>query len=175
MPKTENYIYINQKGKNDECYTEKYAVEPLLPYLEKFRDKIIWCPFDKEDSEFVKVFSENGFKVVYSHIDNGQDFYNYEPDKWDIIISNPPFTGKKQIFERALSFNKPICLLMKIDWLNDSAPSKVFKDKDLQLLLFSKRMQFKNMNKNKINYSSAYFCWNFLPKQIIINDLKKDI
>ena len=82
-------------GKNDECYTKRYAVEPLLEFLEPFRNQIIWCPFDTEESEFVKFFRENGFKVVFSHIDNGQDFFQYEPDQWDLIISNPPFTGKK--------------------------------------------------------------------------------
>ena len=54
---------------------------------------MIWCPFDKEESWFVKLISEKN-KVIYSHIDNGQDFYNYEPtEHWDCIISNPPFSG----------------------------------------------------------------------------------
>lgn len=162
---------IISSGKNDECYTYRYAVEPLLQFLDPFKDKIIWCPFDDENSEFVKVFTENGFKVVFSHIKYGQNFYNYEPQKWDIIISNPPFTGKKHIFERALSFNKPFALLMTLDWLNDSAPKKLFKDKDLQLLMFEKRMEFKRMSKIRaITFSTAYYCWNFLPKQIIISD-----
>ena len=158
------------KGNNDECWTERYAVEPLLPYLENVRNKIIWCPFDTEKSEYVKVFQENGYQVTFSHISTGQDFFNYEPDKWDILISNPPFTNKRKIFERALNFNKPFALLMTVAWLNDSAPVKIFRDKDLQLLLFEKRMTFKNMQK-KINYSSGYFCWNFLPKQIIMSKL----
>lgn len=168
-----NYLYTSN-GKNDEAWTERYAVEPLLKYLEPFRNKIIWCPFDTEESEFVKVFTSNGFNVVHSHIWNGQDFYNYEPEEWDILISNPPFTNKKQIFERALSFNKPFALLMTVAWLNDSAPAKIFKNRDLQLLLFSKRMQFKNLSANKINFSTAYYCCDFLPKQIIYEDFRKD-
>lgn len=89
-----NFMHTST-GKNDECWTERYAVEPLLKYLEPFRDKIIWCPFDTEESEFVKVFKENGYNVVFSHIWNGQDYFTYEPDKWDLLISNPPFTGKR--------------------------------------------------------------------------------
>ena len=57
---TNEYLRTS-RGKNDECYTERYAVEPLLDYLEPFKDKIIWCPFDTEKSEFVKVFRENGY------------------------------------------------------------------------------------------------------------------
>lgn len=161
------------KGNNDECYTQRYGVEPLLDFLEPYKDKIIWCPFDDETSEFVKVFQEYGYNVVYSHIRNGYDFFEYEPEKWDLMISNPPFTNKKKIFERALSFGKPFALLMTILWLNDATPVKVFRDKDLQLLLFDDRMEFKNRtNEKKINFMSAYYCWNFLPKQICLSSFK---
>jgi len=167
-----NFIHTSS-GKNDECYTQRYAVEPLLEFLEPFKNKIIWCPFDTEESEFVKVLQENNFKVVFSHIDNGQDFYNYEPEEWDLILSIPPFTGKKEIFARALSFNKPFALIMTVAWLNDRAPMKLFAEKDLQLLMFDERMTFKNQTHGKqINFSSAYYCWNFLPKQIIVRNFK---
>ena len=166
-----DYVFTSQ-GKNDGCLTPKYGVEPLLEFMPRFKNKIIWCPFDDEGSEFVKVFSENGYKIVNSHIKYGQDFYNFKPKKWDLIISNPPFTNKKKIFERAISFNKPFCLLMSLTWLNDSTPKKLFEDESLQLLLFEKRMQFKGQEKNKINFSSAYFCRYFLPKQIVIRDFK---
>ena len=164
---------LYSKGSNDECMTPDYGVVPILKYIPQ--DAIIWCPFDKEDSEFVKQIREMGNKVIATHIDNGQDFYTYEPtEHWDCIISNPPFTNKMHIFERALSFNKPFALIMSNTWLNDSAPKQLFKNKDLQLLMFDKRMKFKNNGEiqNKITFSSSYYCWNFLPKQIIMEELK---
>ncbi len=162
---SKNVLY--SKGKNDECYTPDYGVEPILKYIPK--DVIVWCPFDTKDSEFVKQISRQN-KVIYSHIEKGQDFFNYEPEEWDIIISNPPFTNKRKYFERVLSLGKPFGLLMSLTWLNDSAPKQLFKDKDLQLLMFDKRMKFKGME-NKITFSSAYFCYDFLPKQIIMKEL----
>jgi len=175
--------------KNDECFTPWYWVKPIIKYIEQFiniwrhenylwieNDLItIWCPFDKEDSEFVKQFKVAWFNVIYSHIDTWQDFFNYEPKSWDIIISNPPFTNKRKYFERALSFKKPFALIMTNTWLNDSAPKKLFKEHDLQLLMFDKRMKFKNHGvvNNKITFSSSYYCYNFLPKQIIMEDLKE--
>lgn len=164
---------LYSKGSNDECMTPDYGVVPILKYIPQ--DAIIWCPFDKEDSEFVKQIREMGNKVIATHIDNGQDFYTYEPtEHWDCIISNPPFTNKRHIFERALSFNKPFASIMSNTWLNDSAPKQLFKNKDLQLLMFDKRMKFKNNGEiqNKITFSSSYYCWNFLPKQIIMEELK---
>ena len=162
---------LYSSGSNDECMTLDYGVAPILKYLPK--DKVIWCPFDKEDSEFVRQLKQGGYNVVYSHIEKGQDFYTYEPEKWDIIVSNPPFTNKRKIFERALSFGKPFALLMSNTWLNDSAPKQLFKNKDLQLLMFDKRMKFMNNGKiqNKITFSSSYYCWSLLPKQIIMEEL----
>jgi len=90
-----------------------------------------------------------------------------------VLISNPPFTNKRKIFERALSFDKPFALLMSNTWLNDAAPKQLFSNKDLQLLMFDKRIQYtcNGTVQNKITFSSSYYCWNFLPKQIIMKNL----
>jgi hypothetical protein len=159
------------EGNNDECYTPNYGVTPILKYIPK--DAIVWCPFDTPNSEFVKQIGEKNH-VVYSHLVYGQDFLTFEPRKWDVIVSNPPFTNKRKFFERALSFNKPFALIMTNTWLNDSAPKQLFKDKDLQLLMFDKRMKFHSPDgrpNDKITFSSSYYCWNFLPKQIIMEEL----
>lgn len=169
--KSNEIMYSN--GKNDECFTPKNGVVPILEFIPE--GKTIWCPFDTIESEFVKQISKKN-KVIFSHINNGQDFFKYEPaDPWDIIISNPPFTNKRKYFERALSFNKPFALIMSNTWLNDSAPKQLFKEKELQLLMFDKRMVFiqDGVINKKITFSSSFFCWNFLPKQIVMRNLEK--
>ena len=173
MKKIDSSAVLYSGGNNDECYTPDYAVKPILEYIPK--DVTVWCPFDTEESEFVKQISKTN-PVTYSHLDKGQDFFQYQPSEWDIMISNPPFSNKKKFFEKALSFNKPFALIMTNTWLNDSTPKILFKDKDLQLLMFDKRMEFVNPNgqvNNKITFSSSYYCWNFLPKQIIMKTLNK--
>ena len=160
-------------GGNDECHTPHYAVTPILEFIPK--NAIVWCPFDKPDSEFVKQIAKTN-KVVASHISDGNDFYTYEPKDWDVIVSNPPFTNKRKIFERALSFGKPFALIMSNTWLNDSAPKQLFAEKDLQLLMFDKRIEFIQQDgkkANKITFSSSYYCYNFLPKQIVMKVLIK--
>lgn len=160
-------------GGNDECYTPAYGVEPILKYIPK--GAVVWCPFDTKDSEFVRQISKTN-KVIATHLRGGQDFFCFEPkEHWDIIVSNPPFTGKRKVFERALSFGKPFALLMTNTWLNDSAPKQLFKDKDLQLLMFEQRIQYVHDGKSmgSPTFSSSYYCYNFLPKQIIMERLNK--
>ena len=166
---------LYSKGSNDEMYTPNYAVKPILEFIKS--DWVVWCPFDMADSEFVKEISKTN-KVIFSHIESGQDFYNYEPEEhWDCIISNPPFTNKRQIFERALSFKKPMALLMSNTWLNDKYSKWVFyeADRNMELLMFDKRIKYEKPDgtvENKITFSSSYYCSDMLNKGIVIKSLE---
>lgn len=65
---------------------------------------------------------------------------------------------------------------MSNTWLNDAAPKQLFKEKQLQLLMFEERIKFKNNGvvENKITFSSSYYCYNLLPKDIIMESLFKN-
>jgi len=161
-------------SNSDEAYTPDYAVESILEYIPK--GAVVWCPFDTKDSEFVKLIQKTN-KVIYSHIDNNQDFFDYEPtEHWDMIISNPPFKNKRLFFERALEFNKPFCLLMTLVWLNDRYSKQVFinSNKQMQLLMFDKRLIFTNPDgrpNNRPNFSCGYYCVDFLPRDIVLKEI----
>lgn len=162
----------------DEQFTPKETVECLLPYIQHHKNKVIWCPFDKEESQFVKVLNKNGFTVLYSHIDYKQDFLNYEPDNWDIIISNPPYKNKRVFWERCLSFNKPFCLLMPVNTLSDSLINSTMKDKDkeFQLLIPSRRTCFFNKDyilRKSPSFKAIYYGVNIFNQQIILANMKK--
>lgn len=82
-------------SKNDEFYTPKYAVLPIMKYIPN-KSKI-WCPFDTKDSNFVKLLVDAGHTVFYTHISKGEDFFNLEPtEDYDYIISNPPYSKKNR-------------------------------------------------------------------------------
>lgn len=53
--------------------------------------------------------------------------------------------------------------------LNDSFPCRLFKDKELQLLMFDKRIQYNLLE--RIPFASSYFCHKLLPKQIVFENL----
>ena len=119
-------IKKNEFSANQECYTPK---EPILEMIDTWKrlyskEAIIWCPFDTKDSNFV-IELQKHFKVVYSHVNDGKDFFSYQPEKWDIIISNPPFQNKRLLLERVLSFNKPFWLLYGCSIFNNNGMANV--------------------------------------------------
>ena len=173
MALNKGYLTAKTDKESDETFTPRLAVLPLIKYLDK--DKIIWCPFDTEDSEFVKVFKENGFKVIYSHIDNGQNFFSYEPEeKYDIIISNPPFSIKDDILKRLYELNKPFMMLLPLPTLQGQKRFKYLKD--TQALVFDKRINYyrdkdKQEVQKGISFASIYVCKDILPKDLIFEEL----
>lgn len=176
MPNNKGYLTAKRDVASDEVYTPEYAVTPLLKYLDK--SQTIWCPFDTEDSEYVKIFQSNGLNVIYSHIDSGQDFFQYEPkEHYDVIISNPPFSIKDQVLARLDALQKPFAILLPLPALQGQARFKYLENS--QVLIFDKRICFyKNKNKDElqrgISFASVYVCKNFLPEKLIFEKLDKE-
>ena len=94
-------------SKNDEFYTPIYAIKPIEKYLKK--GSIIWCPFDTDDSLFVKYFKHQGYTVINTHILNGEDFFDIEVPQCDYIISNPPYSVKGEVLQRLFELKKTFC------------------------------------------------------------------
>ena len=88
-------------------------------------------------------FENNGNKVIYSHIDYGQNFFDYEPQKWDILASNPPFSKKDAVLRRAYELNKPFALLLPANSIQGKTRFEIFKN-DVQMLCFDQRIDFMN-------------------------------
>lgn len=162
---------------NDEFYTPKYAIEPILKYIPI--NKTIWCPFDTEDSLFVKMLKERGNIVIHSHISNGEDFFTYEPECYDIIVSNPPYSLKNEVFERLFSLNKQFAMLVGVVGLFESKKRfNMFKNNTFEIMYFDKRISyFKSYNDQKPSlnppFSSVYLCSNLLPAKIIFEEIIK--
>lgn len=175
MTINKGYLTAKTNKESDEVYTPDYAILPLKKYLEQWRqdkDFTIWCPFDKKDSRFVALFSEWGYKVIYSHIDDGENFFYYEPERYDIIISNPPFSLKDDIIKRLYELNVPYAILLPINVLQGQKRFKYMKD--VQLLTFDKRINYMDANGNimkGVAFASGYLCKEFLPKDLIIEEL----
>ena len=163
---------------NNEYYTPPYAVKPIIKYLKPH--STIWCPFDTEESNYVKMLHEAGYDVIATHIDSGGDFFKIEPPKCDYIISNPPFSLKQQVFQRLFEIGTPFAMLVGVVGLFESQTRfEMFRDNDFELMYFNKRISFfKDYADNKstfnLPFSSVYVCHHVLPKQIVFEEIRKE-
>ena len=104
---------------------------------------MIWCPFDTEDSLFVKLFRQRGYTVIATHICNGQDFFELEPPQCDYIISNPPYSLKGEVFERLFQLKIPFAMLVGVVGLFESQRRVwVFRDYGFGVLFLNPRVFF---------------------------------
>jgi len=162
---------------NDEFYTPRYAVQPILKYIPK--GSVVWCPFDTENSNFVKMLKELDYKVVFSHIEDGGDFFSSEPEAFDYIVSNPPYSIKAAVFERLFELGKPFAMLVGVVGLFESQKRfNMFKNNMFEIMYMNKRISyFKDYNdpKPSLNppFSSVYLCSKMLPQQIVFEEIYK--
>lgn len=175
MPINVGYLQAKTDKASDEVFTPEYAVIPLIKYLQG--NETIWCPFDLETSKYVQVFVKNGFKVIHSHIDEGKNFFFWEPkEHYDIIISNPPFSQKDNVLKRLDELGKPYAMLLPVPTLQGQARFPYLKD--IQYLGFDKRINYYKdplmlKTQDGVSFGSCYLCKKFLPKDLIIEELKK--
>ena len=162
---------------NDEFYTPRYAVEPILKYIPE--GSVVWCPFDTKNSNFVKMLEELQYTVIHSHIDNGEDFFTSEPEHFDYIVSNPPYSIKAAVFERLFELGKPFAMLVGVVGLFESQKRfNMFKDNQFEIMYMNKRISyFKSYEdpKPSLNppFSSVYLCSKMLPQQIVFEEIYK--
>ena len=164
-------------SKNDEFYTPIYAIEPIEKYLK--RNSTIWCPFDKEESNYVKYLKEKGHTVINTHIENGENFFLTKVPECDYIISNPPYSLKGQVLYKLFDLNIPFAMLLGVVGLFESKDRfEMFKNNEFEIMYFNKRIAyFKDYKEQKPSlnppFSSVYICKDILPKKIMFEEVNK--
>jgi hypothetical protein len=167
---SERFSLQIKRSSTDEWYTPAEAVELIVPYLKAMGYRKILCPFDKEQSEFVRVLTARGFVVTYGHIETGQDFFDLDNFvEYDAVVSNPPFSKRTEIFERLFDSGVPFAMIMNMNGLFDSKSRwRLFKDHQFELLVPRGRIHFFNEERSggSPNFQSIYVCHGMSKKQI---------
>lgn len=146
-----------KRGTFDELYTPDEAVNMIIPFIPS-HVKTIWeCTAIKE-SRIVKVLESNGYNVITSHIQDGEDFFEYEPSNYDMIITNPPYSIKDKFLQRAYELNKPFMFLLPLTTLEGIVRGKMFNENGLQVLIPNKRFNFKPDKNSSAWFHTSWFC-----------------
>ncbi len=164
-----NYI---KNPKNDELYTPSYAIPPLDPYISP--GLTIWECTDFGGSEITKHFRNRGNKVITSHLNTNQSFFEYEPsDIYSVIVSNPPYSLKNEFLKRVFELQKAFAFLLPIATLETATRQKLFKENEIQLLIPDIRINYMK-DKDQIYFGTCWFTYGLnLPKQLNFCEIDK--
>jgi hypothetical protein len=138
--------------------TPESAWEAIDKYIPK--DKIVWDPFygNGQSGQILKKFSK---EVIHTNT----DFFT--SNEGEIIISNPPYSLKKEVLIRLKEIDKPFILIMPSSTLITTYCRNLFKN-DIQIIIPRKRIQFIKVDKdtkkaveqsNHCNFDCFYFCY----------------
>lgn len=159
-------------NKQDEYWTPRYAVEPIVDYLKP--GSRIWCPFDTEGSQYVNTFIDHGFHVVYGHIEDGHDFFEEEVPECDYIISNPPYSLKVPVFKKLYEIGKPFAMLINYQGIFDSDEKfDIFKNHEVQIMFLRPRVNYivNGEEQKGVPFQSVYLCDKILDRQIVFKKI----
>jgi hypothetical protein len=162
----------SQEGKINDYATPKSAWNSIIDYLPK--NKICYEPFYL-DGGSGKILKDLGINVIHKPI----DFYE-NGEKFDYILTNPPFQNCKKLFSHLEKLDKPFILLIPTLKLHTNYISDTFGDKNLQLIIPRRRIHYIKYENGKpvpdwkplTPFDSIFYCYKMnLPKDIIF--LKK--
>ena len=153
--------------KHDDYMTPRSAWEAISHFIPT--DKVIWEAF-YGDGTSGNDLSDMGFRVIHEPI----DFFTN--DLGDIVVSNPPFSKKKEILTRLKELNKPFILILPVPTITTQYVRMLFQDERIQIIIPRRRIHFeKHINgerpvnwKNSCYFDCFYYCWKMnLPKDIV--------
>lgn len=161
---------LMQQGHTSEMYTPRYAINPLLPYLDK--SMIVWEPaWGMGDLAFH--LNKEGFQVVGSP---GSDFFKVKNMDFDIMISNPPYDIKDEWLSCAFEWDKPFAFLFPLTILEGIKRGSLFRENYIQLIIPNRRINFITPNGGKSSWFAT--CWVTykldLPHQLNFVELERD-
>ena len=101
---------ITKNVYSDEWYTSQDTVNLAIGLLDPKPQSVILCPFDSNQSLFVKTLKEHGHTVLH-----GMDNFLEVDYHCDYIITNPPFSIKDKVIERVYAYGVKTVLILPID------------------------------------------------------------
>lgn len=154
---------------SDEWYT---PIE-LVKFCESLvsENKNVICPFDTENSNFVKVFKDCQYGMS-NFLENTYDY--------DICITNPPFSLKEKVLEKCLIDNKEFILVLPQTFIFSVTFYNLTRNYNFNYKIYSPKQRIyfidEQGNQNRPNFHSILLHVNkdFKVNEIIHFDLESE-
>lgn len=174
-PKQNYASSTDESNPKDRCQTPDYAVDPLLPFLNP--DLTIWEPAAGEGLLVDTLYDGGIGTVVSGDLLDGQNFFDplCEPEHWDILVTNPPYSTKYGWLARCYALGKPFALLMPIDVFGSTEAQALFHRYGVEVIFMNQRIDFKMPEKgwdSSAQFSTAWFTWGLeIGRQMTFADI----
>jgi hypothetical protein len=133
---------LNRKGGAlDNCYTPPHALKPLLSFISGF------CIWESAPGEG---FMVEGLLNQVDHatiVHNDKDFFTWQPDDWDIQVTNPPYSRKYEWLRRSYALGKPFALLLPVESIGAAQGNTLIAEFGAEFILMTQRINFHMSNK----------------------------
>ena len=126
------------KSTHDEYYTRKGHWEDTIEYIDS--DKIIWEAFMLGSVSKSPIYlQEIGRDVEWN---TTEDIFTQQKRDDSIIVSNLPFSLKKEIFQHLKDIDQPFILLCPSTCIHTKYFFETFKNENIQLIIPSTKRNF---------------------------------
>lgn len=138
----------SSRVRDDEYMSPMCVFKDILDLIPR---KIIWEPFPG-DGTSTRHLRDLGFEVVHG------DFYS--EDHGDVVVTNPPFSQKKQVLTRLKELNKPFILLLPSWTLHTQYMRNLFY-REIKIAIPRKRIEFlkEGVVQGRCNFECFYYLW----------------
>lgn len=158
---------------NDKYVTSKQTWASIARFIPK--DKIIWESAYCEGSSG-KHWKDLGYEVIHEN----RDFFKWEPERYDVQITNPPFTRKIEWIERSVSLGKPFIIILPASSLTTVYLRNLFLNSEpheFQIIIPYKRINFIFVNehgkadetiKSRSSFDCLFYAYRMnLPRDVV--------
>lgn len=160
----------------DCCQTPSYALEPLLPYIP--RHAVIWEPACGAGL-LAQALREAGHTVIGTDIlqDPEYNFFTWQPPRFDMIITNPPYSIKYKWLERCYQLGRPFALLIPVESIGAAAAQEQYRAYGTEWLMLDKRVDFimpvRGGEGSSAQFPTFWSCWRLLSERVVWGRLNK--
>jgi DNA modification methylase len=148
---------------NDEYYTTFKIWESIRDYIPK--NKIIWECFYSPNSKSATHLRNLGFEVVWKDVDFFTNNYG------DILVSNMPFSKKKDVLTRLKQLDKPFIMLFPTSSIQTKFFKNLFENDKIQIILPSEKLNYEgdSTHPRGASFYSCFICYKMdFDKDVIL-------
>lgn len=175
MGKTMEAIKQHNKWakQDDDFQTPPSALEPLLHFIHMPISYRIWEPACGHGN-LVAACKAKGIPVIGTDIHDPEkhDFLKWQlkDNKYDFIVTNPPYSQKNEFLKRAYEIGKPFAFLLPLTTFETELRQDLMEKYHTQIIFFNGRVQFEtpgDMNDRGAWFATAWFTYGLnLPHQL---------